>query len=181
MVSYVVILLIAAGVMSRFERTDIPIAVLTQILALAVIGRWLFVAIPNVQPSTALLMLTALYFGFTSAAMLALFVPILSGLLLGLGPFVLFQFVGWLLVVLVVILLKPLLRRSRWLLAGVGLLSGFLYGWTANLSFAEVIGADFIKLLVLSLPFDAAHGIGNAVFLILLHDLFVRIFVREDG
>ncbi|MFC4683065.1 hypothetical protein [Exiguobacterium sp. s149] len=181
MVTYVVILLIAAGVMSRFERTDLPIAVLTQILTLAVIGRWLFVAIPNVQPSTALLMLTALYFGFTSAAMLALFVPILSGLLLGLGPFVLFQFLGWLLVVLVVILLKPLLRRSRWLLAGVGLLSGFLYGWTANLSFAEVIGADFVKLLVLSLPFDAAHGIGNAVFLVLLHDLFVRIFVREVG
>ncbi|WP_396128153.1 hypothetical protein [Exiguobacterium mexicanum] len=181
MVTYVVIVLIAAGVMSRFERTDLPIAVLTQILALAVIGRWLFVAIPNVQPSTALLMLTALYFGFTSAAMLALFVPILSGLLLGLGPFVLFQFLGWLLVVLVVILLEPLLRRSRWLLAGVGLLSGFLYGWTANLSFAEVIGADFVKLLVLSLPFDAAHGIGNAVFLVLLHDLFVRIFVREDG
>lgn len=181
MVTYVVIVLIAAGVMSRFERTDLPIAVLTQILALAVIGRWLFVAIPNVQPSTALLMLTALYFGFTSAAMLALFVPILSGLLLGLGPFVLFQFLGWLLVVLVVILLKPLLRRSRWLLAGVGLLSGFVYGWTANLSFAEVIGADFVKLLVLSLPFDAAHGIGNAVFLVLLHDLFVRIFVREDG
>ncbi|MCT4776564.1 MULTISPECIES: hypothetical protein [Exiguobacterium] len=181
MVTYIVILIIAAGVMSRFERTDVPIAVLTQILALAVIGRWLFVAIPNVQPSTALLMLTALYFGFTSAAMLALFVPILSGLLLGLGPFVLFQFLGWLLVVLVVILLKPLLLRSRWMLAVVGLLSGFLYGWTANLSFAEVIGADFIKLLVLSLPFDVAHGIGNAVFLILLHDLFVRIFVREDG
>ena len=181
MVTYVLILIIAAAIMSRFARTDIPIAVLTQILALAVIGRWLFVAIPNVQPSTALLMLTALYFGFTSAAMLALFVPILSGLLLGLGPFVLFQFLGWLLVVLVVILLKPLLRHSRWLLAFVGLGAGFLFGWTANLSFAEVIGADFVKLLVLSLPFDVAHGIGNAVFLILLHDLFVRIFVREDG
>ncbi|WP_215114024.1 hypothetical protein [Exiguobacterium sp. s70] len=181
MVTYVLILIIAAAIMSRFERTDIPIAVLTQILALAVIGRWLFVAIPNVQPSTALLMLTALYFGFTSAAMLALFVPILSGLLLGLGPFVLFQFLGWLLVVLVVILLKPLLRHSLWLLALVGLGAGFLFGWTANLSFAEVIGADFVKLLVLSLPFDVAHGIGNAVFLILLHDLFVRIFVREDG
>lgn len=181
MVTYVLILIIAAAIMSRFERTDIPIAVLTQILALAVIGRWLFVAIPNVQPSTALLMLTALYFGFTSAAMLALFVPILSGLLLGLGPFVLFQFFGWLLVVLVVILLKPLLRHSLWLLALVGLGAGFLFGWTANLSFAEVIGADFVKLLVLSLPFDVAHGIGNAVFLILLHDLFVRIFVREDG
>ncbi|RHB51903.1 hypothetical protein DW881_01695 [Exiguobacterium sp. AM39-5BH] len=181
MVTYVLILIIAVGIMSRFERTDIPIAVLTQILALAVIGRWLFVAIPNVQPSTALLILTALYFGFTSAAMLALFVPILSGLLLGFGPFVLFQFLGWLLVVLVVILFKPILRRSKWLLALVGLGAGFLFGWTANLSFAEVIGVNFIKLLVLSFPFDVAHGVGNAVFLMMLHDLFVRIFVREDG
>lgn len=181
MVTYVLILLIAAGIMSRFERTESSIAVLTQILALAVIGRWLFVAIPNVQPSTALIMLTALYFGFTSAAMLALFVPILSGLLLGLGPFVLFQFLGWLLVVCVVTVLKPLLRQSRILLALIGLGAGFLFGWTANLSFAEVIGTDFVKLLVLSLPFDVAHGIGNAVFLILLHDLFVRIFVREEG
>lgn len=181
MVTFLVGAVMAYGLMSRFERTTTPLALLTQLLAVAVIGRWLFVAIPNVQPTTAIIMLTALYFGWTSAAMLALFVPVLSGLLLGLGPFVLFQFLGWLLVVLVVILLKPLLRHSRWLLAFVGLGAGFLFGWTANLSFAEVIGADFVKLLVLSLPFDVAHGIGNAVFLILLHDLFVRIFVREDG
>lgn len=181
MVTYVLALITAFALLSKFERTKSPISVLTQLLALAVIGRWLFMAIPNVQPTTALLILTALYFGWTSASMLALFVPILSGLLLGLGPFVLYQFLGWLLVVTIVYWLRPILLRSRILLWSIGLGSGFLFGWTANLSFAEVIGADFIKLLILSLPFDLAHGIANVFFLIVLHDLFVRIFVREDG
>lgn len=181
MVTYILIVLIAVLLMSRFERIDVPISVLTQILALAVIGRWLFASIPNVQPSTALIMLTALYFGLTSAAMLALFVPILSGLLLGLGPFVLFQFLGWFLVALVVTILKPLLRRARILLSILGLGAGFLFGWTANLAFAEVIGSNFIKLLVLSFPFDVAHGVSNVVFILLLQNLFVRIFVQKEG
>lgn len=181
MVIYILALIIALLLLSKFERVVSPISVLTQILALAVIGRWLFMAIPNVQPTTALLLLTALYFGWTSAGMLALFVPILSGLLLGLGPFVLYQFLGWLLVVTIVYLLRSLLLKSRLLLWSIGLGSGFLFGWITNLSFAEVIGVDFIKLLVLSLPFDLAHGIANVFFLVILHDLFVRIFVREDG
>ncbi|MFN4213680.1 hypothetical protein [Exiguobacterium sp.] len=181
MVTFIVAVLTAYLLMSKFERTKTPIAVLTQLLAVAVIGRWLFVAIPNVQPTTALIMMTALYFGWTSAAMLALFVPVLSGLLLGLGPFVLYQFLGWLLVVTVVVVLRPLLRRSLVLLGLVGLGSGFLFGWTTNLSYAEVIGTDFLNLLVLSVPFDLAHGIGNVFFLIVLRELFVRIFVRDEG
>lgn len=181
MVTYVVALVTAFALLSTFERTKSSITELTQILALAVIGRWLFMAIPNVQPTTALLILTALYFSWTSAAMLALFVPILSGLLLGLGPFVLYQYLGWLLVVTIVYMLRPLLLHSRLLLCSIGLVSGFLFGWTTNLSFAEVIGVDFIKLLLLSLPFDLAHGMSNVFFLLVLHELFVRIFVREDG
>lgn len=181
MVTFIVAVLMAYLLMSKFERTKTPISVLTQLLAVAVIGRWLFVAIPNVQPTTALIMMTALYFGWTSAAMLALFVPVLSGLLLGLGPFVMYQFLGWLLVVTVVVMMRPLLKQSLILLGLVGLGSGFLFGWTTNLSYAEVIGTDFLNLLVLSVPFDLAHGIGNVFFLIVLRELFVRIFVRDEG
>lgn len=181
MVTFLVGAMMAYGLMSRFERTTTPISVLTQLLAVAVIGRWLFVAIPNVQPTTAVIMLTALYFGWTSAAMLALFVPILSGLLLGIGPFVLYQFLGWVVVVSLVTLCKPMLLRSSLLLGLIGLVSGFLFGWTTNIAYAEVIGNDFINLLVLSLPFDLAHGVSNLFFLLVLREVFVRIFVRTEG
>lgn len=181
MVTFLVGAVMAYGLMSRFERTTTPLAVLTQLLAVAVIGRWLFVAIPNVQPTTAIIMLTALYFGWTSAAMLALFVPVLSGLLLGLGPFVLYQFLGWLVVVTTVVALRRILMKSRLLLGFTGLAAGFLFGWTTNVAYAEVIGSEFVNLLILSVPFDLAHGVGNVFFLLVLRDLFVRIFVRDEG
>ncbi|WDH74799.1 hypothetical protein PTI97_08120 [Exiguobacterium marinum] len=181
MVTYVLTILIAIVVLYRFEKSSIPIQPLVQLLALAVIGRWLFMTIPNVQPTTAILMLTALLVSLNGAAILALFVPILSGLLLGIGPFVLYQFLGWLLVALLVSLFRSLLLKSPVLFLVLGFLSGFLYGWTTNVAFIEVIGADFLKLLLLSFPFDFVHGISNVVFLLLIRPLFERIFLRQLG
>mgnify|MGYP005751680835 FL=1 len=181
MVTYVFAILIAIVVLYRFEKSRIPIQPLVQLLALAVIGRWLFMTIPNVQPTTAIIMLTALLVSLNGAAILALFVPILSGLLLGIGPFVFFQFLGWLLVVVLVHLFRPILLRSTILFLLLGLLSGFLYGWTTNLAFIEVVGKDVVKLLLLSFPFDLAHGISNVVFLIMIRPLFERIFLRQLG
>ncbi|WP_214874498.1 hypothetical protein [Exiguobacterium sp. CH10] len=181
MVTYVLAILIAIVVLYRFEKSRIPIQPLVQLLALAVIGRWLFMTIPNVQPTTAMIMLTALLVSLNEAAILALFVPILSGLLLGIGPFVFFQFLGWLLVVVLVRLFRPILLKSTILFLLLGLLSGFLYGWTTNLAFIEVVGTDVVKLLLLSFPFDLAHGISNVVFLIMIRPLFERIFLRQLG
>ncbi len=181
MVTYVLAILIAILVLYRFEKSDLPVQPLVQLLALAVIGRWLFMTIPNVQPTTAILMLTALCIGLNAAAVLALFVPILSGLLLGIGPFVFYQFLGWLLIVTLVSSFRPLWMKSSILFLTLGFFSGFLYGWTTNLAFFEVIGADFWKLLLLSVPFDLAHGLSNVVFLFLIRPLFERIFLRQLG
>lgn len=181
MVTYIVALIIACSVIVSFEKSPTPVRPLVQLLALAVLGRWMFMAIPSVQPSTALLMLTALYIGWTSAAVLALFVPLLSGLILGIGPFVLYQFLGWLLVVSLTYLLRPVLLRSTMLLSGLGLLAGFVFGWTTNLSFLEIIGVDFIKIGILSFPLDLAHGISNVFFLILIQPLFRSIITKQLG
>lgn len=181
MVTYVFAILSAIVVLYRFEKSSIPIQPLVQLLALAVIGRWLFMTIPNVQPTTAILLLTALLISLNGAAILALFVPILSGLLLGIGPFVLYQFLGWLLVVVLVRLFRPILLKSTVLFLIVGFLSGFFYGWTTNLAFIEVVGVDIVKLFLLSLPFDFAHGVSNVVFLILIRPLFERIFLKQLG
>lgn len=181
MVTFLLAILIAVIVLVRYERTDTAIGPMMQVLALAVVGRFLFVSLPNVQPSTALLMLTAVYIGFSHASILALFLPLVSGLLLGIGPFVLYQFLGWFVVVALTASCRPLLRRSRVSLALFGLIGGFVYGWISNLAFLEVIGTDFIRLLVLSAPFDLAHGLSNAFFVWVLHDLFIRLFGSPDG
>lgn len=181
MVTYVFAILSAIVVLYRFEKSSIPIQPLVQLLALAVIGRWLFMTIPNVQPTTAILLLTALLISLNGAAILALFVPILSGLLLGIGPFVLYQFLGWLLVVVLVRLFRPILLKSTVLFLIVGFLSGFFYGWTTNLAFIEVVGIDIVKLFLLSLPFDFAHGVSNVIFLIIIRPLFERIFLKQLG
>ncbi|WP_214777493.1 hypothetical protein [Exiguobacterium sp. s22] len=181
MVTYVLAFLTAMFVLYRFEKSTAPIQPFVQLLALAVIGRWLFMTIPNVQPTTAILMLTALLVSLNGAAVLALFVPILSGLLLGIGPFVFYQFIGWLLVVVLVRLFRPILLKSTVLLSLFGLIAGFLYGWMTNLAFIEVIGTDVVKLFLLSFPFDLAHGISNVIFLIMIRPLFERIFLRQLG
>lgn len=179
MVTWLTLLGLAALVITLFERSDAPVPLLIQLLAAAVVGRWLFAAIPNVQPATALLVLCAVYVGWRSALMLSLGLPLLSGLLLGLGPFVLFQFLGWAIVVSTAYVLRPWLRRSRVAMVLFGLVSGFLFGWCANLAFFEIT-RSFIPLVLLSVPFDLAHGVGNAVFLWLLTPLFQRVLALHE-
>lgn len=152
--------------MSRELRT---VALAATMGTLAGLSRLPFAAIPNVQPATALVILSGAAFGWRVGLLTGAVVPLVSNAFLGHGPWTPFQMLAW---ALVGAAAAPLLGRvhGRAPLALFGALAGLVFGlimnaWVWLASVRPLALHTFLPVVVRAIPFDLAHAIGNAVIL----------------
>ena len=133
-------------------------------------GRILLDPIPNVQPVTVLVLLTGAYFGAPRAIALAATIALASNvMLLGHGPWTLFQAVGWGAVGLVGALMSSRIivegRVRVGLLAVIAAASGLAFNWFVSLSILLEAGPSMlVPYLLNGLVFDLYHVAGNVLF-----------------
>ena len=133
-------------------------------------GRILLDPIPNVQPVTVLVLLAGAYFGAPRAIALAATIALASNvLLLGHGPWTLFQAIGWGGVALLGaisanrIVVEGNVRIG--LLAVIAAISGLAFNWFVSLSILlDVAPSMLIPYLLNGLVFDLYHVAGNVLF-----------------
>ena len=133
-------------------------------------GRILLEPIPNVQPVTVLVLLAGAYFGAPRAIALAATIALASNvLLLGHGPWTLFQAIGWGGVALLGaisanrIVVEGNVRIG--LLAVIAAISGLAFNWFVSLSILlDVAPSMLIPYLLNGLVFDLYHVAGNVLF-----------------
>lgn len=151
--------------------------------AISAVGRILFAAVPNVQPSSFIIIMSGVCFGPEIGMMTGLITAVASNLALGQGPWTLWQMLGWGLMGLIAGLLGKPLVRYKGLRIAYGFLWGFLFGWIMNLWFiaGHASGLDFtyfVSACVLSFYFDLAHALANALLLTFAGDMVIRRFYR---
>jgi energy-coupling factor transport system substrate-specific component len=168
----------------RSRPTSQVVALVAALAALAIAGRIAFAALPNVKPTTDIV----IFAGFALGPAPGFAVGALSGLVsnfwFGQGPWTPWQMVGWgLCGVLgaVLALVRP--RAGRFTLAAVCALAGVAYGALLNFSLMATYGGDlslqrFLALESRAVPFDAAHAIGNATLALIAGPAMVRMLVR---
>ena len=133
-------------------------------------GRILLDPIPNVQPVTVLVLLAGAYFGAPRAIALAATIALASNvLLLGHGPWTLFQAVGWGGVGLLGALLANRIVVDGdvrvGLLTVIAAISGLAFNWFVSLSILLEVGPSMlIPYLLNGLVFDLYHVAGNVLF-----------------
>ncbi|MDR1820399.1 MAG: ECF transporter S component [Methanobrevibacter sp.] len=175
--------------MSSFEsRLSVESVVLVAVLvAIASIGRIAFVSIPSVQLASFIIIISGIFFGKKIGLVTGLLVPVVTDMMgLGLGPWTIFQMIGWGLMGLSAGVLAQLLNKSDligYLSRGVfGFLWGFIFGWINDISmifFMSVPNLNtFIGLFAASFTFDLIHAVTNLLALTLLFEVFKRIFLR---
>lgn len=146
------------------------IALIGMLAAVAVAGRMAFQGVPNVQPATILIVLTGMFFGWRSGAMLGVIVALTSGVLTGLGYWTPFQVAAWGIVGAIsgfVSKDKPIVYVG-WLIG-----SAFVFGLVSSLSMLVVLPIKTAAgFYVTGLMFDAYHAIGNLAFGLLSPILF---------
>lgn len=152
------------------------IVVIALMIALSVAGRFIFAPIPFFKPVTAIVVITAIYFGAEAGFVTGAMSAVISNLYFGQGPWTPFQMFSWGLIGFVSGLLANPLQRNRLLLVLHGIISGIAYSfimdiWTTLWADGFFNLSRFIASVISAAPVTAVYGISNVIFLLILNPL----------
>lgn len=185
--SFVIILLAMLPFIYAFHQNQLrsrEIVMIALLGSLAAVSRVPFAPLPSVQPSTFIIMVSAMVLGPQNGFVIGALTALLSNVFLGHGPWTPWQMFAWGMIGFITGFVRhtPLMQNKH-IRALVGLIFGILFGWfmnlwvilSLNLTFSwEVIVIYFTS----SITFDLAHGISNVIFLYLFCESFIDILSR---
>jgi uncharacterized membrane protein len=171
-----------------YERDRPPariVALVATLAALAVVGRLAFAAVPNVKPTTDIVLFAGYALGAVPGFAVGAVTAVVSNVFLSQGPWTPWQMVGWGAVGVAGALVARALRGrepGRLLLALICGLAGLAFGaWMDlyQLTLAAHQNLDtYLAISASSLPYNIAHAIGNVVFCLLIGPVFIRALRR---
>ena len=186
--SLVLLALALAGGFAWYERERPParvVAVVAALAALAVVGRLAFAAIPNVKPTTDIVLFAGYALGAVPGFAVGAVTAIVSNIFLSQGPWTVWQMAGWGAVGIAGAVLARSLRGrepNRFVLAGFCGLAGLAFGaWMDVYQWTLAARQDldtYVAVAGTSLPYNIAHAVGNVVFCLLIGPAFLRALAR---
>jgi energy-coupling factor transport system substrate-specific component len=186
--SLVLLGLALAGGFAWYERERPParvVAVVAALAALAVVGRLAFAAIPNVKPTTDIVLFAGYALGAIPGFAVGAVTAIVSNIFLSQGPWTVWQMAGWGVVGVAGALLARALRGrepNRFVLAAVCGIAGLAFGaWMDVYQWTLAARQDidtYVAVAGTSLPYNLAHAAGNVVFCLLIGPAFLRALAR---
>ncbi len=186
------ILFLALTVGFRWYERSAPstkvLALVATLAALAALGRVAFAPLPNIKPTTDIVLLSGYVLGGAPGFAVGAVAALASNVFFGQGPWTPFQMGAWGLCGILGATLAVLSRRSlgRWPLAlscgvaglGFGVIMDF-QTWV-SLSGSHTL-AQFWVISGASLSFNVAHALGNVAFCLAFGPAFVRALLRFRG
>lgn len=170
----------------RFESRDNDVRRLVLIavmVALSVVGRFVFAPVPGFKPVTAMVAVTAMYFGSEAGFMTGALTAVISNFYFGQGPWTPFQMFAWGIIGFVIGLIAEPLKRSTFLLVLSGIIAGVAFSLLMDVW--STINADgtfnimrYFSFVVSSLQFMAIYAVSNVIFLLVLSKPIGKIFER---
>lgn len=152
------------------------ISLLSLLIDLSVVGRLVFQFVPNIQPMTAIIIITSILIGPVNGIIVAVLGCFVSNLLLGMGMWTIWQMLAWGTVALISgVLGKYITSKRLFVFTPVAVLSGYLFGFVVSLNMF-VLTDNGLAYYLAGLPFDTAHAIGNGIFFIVLYPVMYKTF-----
>lgn len=161
------------------------LALVATLAALAAIGRVAFAPLPNVKPTTDIVLLSGYVLGGAPGFAVGAVAALSSNLFFGQGPWTPFQMGAWGLCGIFGAFLALTSRRrlSRWPLALACGLAGLGFGVIMDFqSWVTLSGShtlsQFLLISGVSLSYNIAHAVGNVLFCLAFGPAFVRALER---
>ena len=174
-----------------YERTHPSsrvLALVAALAALAALGRVAFAPLPNVKPTTDVVLLAGYVLGGAPGFAVGAVSALASNLFFGQGPWTPWQMAAWGAVGVGGAVLGRLSARrlGRIPLALACGLAGLAFGAVMNLQLWVLYSGDhtaakLAAVAATSLPFDVAHAAGNVVFCLAFGPALVRALTPEEG
>lgn len=171
-----------------YERSRPPaklVALVAALAALAAIGRIAFAPIPNVKPTTDIVLIAGFALGAAPGFTVGAVAALASNVIFGQGPWTPWQMAAWGLCGLFGALLGRMSGRSMGRLplalacgaAGLGFSLLMDFSTWATYTGAHTVG-EYLAIVSLSLPFTIAHVVGNIAFCAAFGPAFLRALLR---
>ncbi len=166
-----IIMLVLVGAFVSFEEgmaSAHEVAIIAMLSATSIALRVAFAALPNVQPSTFIILAAGIVYGSRGGFMVGALTPLVSNFFLGHGLWTPFQMFAWGAAGASAGLVArawPDIGRNGLMVLGV--VWGFMYGWITNLSqlfFVEVTWQSVIAIYAISFWFELMHAASNVLF-----------------
>lgn len=171
-----------------YERSRPPaklVALVAALAALAAIGRIAFAPIPNVKPTTDIVLIAGFALGAAPGFTVGAVAALASNVIFGQGPWTPWQMAAWGLCGLFGALLGRMSGRSMSRLplalacgvAGLGFSLLMDFSTWATYTGVHTLG-EYLAIVSLSLPFTIAHVVGNVAFCLAFGPAFLRALLR---
>jgi energy-coupling factor transport system substrate-specific component len=168
----------------RTHPTTRVIALVATLAAMAALGRVAFAALPNVKPTTDIVLIAGYTLGGAPGFMVGAVAALASNLFFGQGPWTPWQMAAWGGMGLFGAALARIKHDlGRIPLAAACGIAGLAFGAVMNLSMwvtysGDHTSAKLVAYSASSLPFDLAHATGNVVFCLAFGPALVRALRR---
>lgn len=171
----------------RFETRDIrarEIIFIAVLAAIAAVTRVPFAPLPSVQPTSFVIIVSALVLGPESGFIVGSTAAIVSNMFLGQGPWTPWQMFCWgMMGVTAGLISRHQWAQNKYLLCIFGFVWGFIFGWIMNMwYFVAYVNPltikTFIAAYVASFYFDLAHALSNVFFIFFFYQSWYRIISR---
>jgi energy-coupling factor transport system substrate-specific component len=186
--SFILLGLALAGGFAWYERSDPSskvVALVATLAALAALGRVAFAALPDVKPTTDIVLLSGFVLGAAPGFAVGSVAALASNFFFGQGPWTPWQMFAWGVIGLIGAGLGRLSGRrlGRLPLTVACGLAGLLFGVILNFSTWVTFSGDltldhYLVIAGSALPFDLTHAIGNVFFCIAFGPALVRALLR---
>jgi len=185
---FVVLAVVLAGGLAWYERSKPParvVSLVATLSALAVVGRIAFAPIPNVKPTTDIVLFAGWALGPVPGFAVGAITGLVSNVFFGQGPWTPWQMTAWGLVgVMGGVVARAMGGREprRLPLALLCAFAGFFYGALLDLYQTTLTAqpslASYIAVSGTSFPYNLAHAVGNFAFALLIGPAFLRALRR---
>ena len=159
----------------RFEKKETGskrLVLIAAMVALSVVGRFIFTPLPGFKPVTAVVVITAMYFGSEAGFMTGALSAVISNFYFGQGPWTPFQMFSWGFIGLIAGLIADPLKRSRIILGVYAVISGIMYSllmdiWTVLWTDGIFNLKRYLAALISATQFTVIYAVSNLIFLLL--------------
>ena len=141
--------------------------------ALALVGNYALVSVPNLELGSSILFVTAYIFGAQMAIWSTLIMSLLFGVINPWGGFIpliwLSQVIGWFYIVATGAIMGRVgktgkrLEPRKWELAITGAFVTFIFEQITNLGYSITFGVPFAFAVTMAIPFTILHVLSNAI------------------
>ena len=177
-ISFVIVALASMAFLFYYEKNEVKtrtLVVMAVLVALSVVGRFLFAAVPGFKPVTAIVVIAAIFFGSEMGFLVGALSALISNIYFGQGPWTPFQMFAWGMIGFMAGLpvVRKYLRNNKIILGLYGIFAGIVYSllmdiWTVMALDGEFNFRRYMAAVGLSLPFMMTYAVSNVIFLLLV-------------